>query len=110
MKMTKEITVKNIFDEVVTIEPIPYKTAIKIVEFQELSARLLNVIGKFLVSAYENGETNIKESGFYKRMMENEEKAHNEEMELREQYNYWYVGRDNLDKADQEKYSMRKNS
>lgn len=94
MKMTKKITVKNIYDEVVTIEPIPYQTALKIIELHEVAGGLLEVAERFLRDNI--NDPNIKESMFYKRIMEKRNQTKKEEEELREKYNYWYVGKDNL--------------
>ena len=94
MKMTKEITVKNMFNEVVIIEPIPYQTALKILELHEIASELLTVAENFLRNNL--NDATIKENMFYKRIMMKRNEVEKEENELREKFNYWYVGRDNL--------------
>ena len=101
-KMTKEINIINVYNEKVTIEPIPYTVALNVIELSEESALLMDKIGKLFVKLYDEGVTNIKEDIRIKKMMEVNDQLDKEEKELREKYNYWYCGLDNLDIEDKE--------
>lgn len=101
-KMTKEINIINVYNEKVIIVPVPYEIALKVIELSEESALLMDKIGKLFVKLYDEGITNIKEDIRIIKMMTENDQLDNKEKSLREKFNYWYCGLDNLDIEDKE--------
>lgn len=112
MKMTKEIKVINVYKEEVTIKPIEYNTALKLITEHEENALLIDYISKLVCKLYEAGAKNIKENKEVSELLAKYDAKKEELEEIRKELNYWYYGVDNLDIEDikviEKKYDRRR--
>lgn len=113
MKMTKEISFTNGYGVDVTIEPIQYDVALKLINLTEEVAIRIDKAYNRIVKLVAEGHRNPKEDAEFRQYREEQEKLEAEENQLREKYDYWYIGLENLDDTDieaiKQKYPRRKN-
>ena len=102
MKKTKQIIIKNVFNENIIIKSIDYSVAIKLLDL-EIEENILHEKYKkrFLEIYNDNIFCNDK---ILDNLREQIEEIEHQENKLREQHDYYYCGLDNLDDVDKNKY------
>lgn len=98
-KMTHEIIITNIFNEVITVKTVNYNMALNLIRLTEDNALLMDDIGKKFASLYSDG-LDINSDKELKTMLDLHTQRHEEINSIRELNNYWYCGIDNLDSED----------
>lgn len=102
MKKTKQIIIKNVFNENIIIKSIDYSVAIKLLDLEIEENTLHEKYKKRFLEIYnDNIFCNDK---ILDNLKEQIEEIEHQENKLREQYDYYYCGLDNLDDADKNKY------
>lgn len=96
-KMTKRIFDKSILNREVAIDPIPYDIALKVKRLETESALILDVVSKIEA---ESSRKDLENNMMIKNLLTKDEELYKEEIELRQRYNYWYYGLDNLEDED----------
>lgn len=102
MKKTKQIIIKNVFNENIIIKSIDYSVAIKLLDLEIEENTLHEKYKKRFLEIYnDNIFCNDK---ILDNLKEQIEEIEHQENKLREQHDYYYCGLDNLDDVDKNKY------
>lgn len=96
MKMTKEIKLINVFDEEVTINPIPYEVKIKILELTADMDNLMNQITEEI-----RGNEDMELIDTYRQKYNTLSDYRDS---LNKKYDYWHCGLENIDSEDRERF------
>ena len=102
MKRTKQIIIKNELNKNIIIESIDYNIALMLLDLEIEKRKLKEQYQKRFLEVYNNNI--FLNDKILDNLKEDIEEIDYKEDKLREQYNYYYCGLDNLDDVDKKKY------
>ena len=102
MKRTKQIIIKNELNKNIIIESIDYNIALMLLDLEIEKRKLKEQYHKRFLEVYNNNI--FLNDKILDNLKEDIEEIDYKEDKLREQYNYYYCGLDNLDDVDKKKY------